>query len=138
MLSFRKKELTEDAQYVKDIIVQYSEKESIKKLISPISDEFFIIDENNQIYICISDDKVTISNHIFLYKKFFNFSFTEELKKIVRKSMEHEMQSLKKSLFKNETQLLSKVFDIASDTKTSSIIKPDFSGNDSEKVANQE
>ncbi len=137
MFLFKKKELTEDAQYVKDIIVLYSEKESIKKLISPISNEFFIIDENNQIYICISDGKVTISNHIFLYKKLFNFSFTEELKKIVRKSMEQEMQSLKKSLFKNETQLLSKVFEVASDVKASSIIKPDFSSEKSEKTVNQ-
>lgn len=134
MFTFKKRSLPEDAQYVKDIIVQYSERESIKKLISPISDEYFIIDENNQIFICIADDKVTISNHTFLYKKFFNLSFTEELKKIVRESMEKEMQVLKKSLFKNETELLSKVFDIASNEKMPQIIKHNFAESSSKKV----
>lgn len=134
MFTFKKRSLPEDAQYVKDIIVQYSERESIKKLISPISDEYFIIDEANQIFICITDDKVTISNHTFLYKKFFNLSFTEELKKTVRESMEKEMQVLKKSLFKNETELLSKVFEIAGNEKVPQIIKHNFTENASKKI----
>src|SRR5690606_16932191 len=117
MFGFKKKQLPEDAKYVMDIIHKYAEKDTAKKLISPISDEYFIIDEENQIFICIEDDKVTISNHTFLYKKFFNLSVTTEFKKAVRESIEREMQELKKSLFKNETELLQKVFEMAENEK---------------------
>lgn len=102
MFGFKKKQLPEDAKYVMDIIHKYAEKDTAKKLISPISDEYFIIDEENQIFICIEDDKVTISNHTFLYKKFFNLSVTTEFKKAVRESIEREMQELKNRFLKTK------------------------------------
>jgi 23S rRNA U2552 (ribose-2'-O)-methylase RlmE/FtsJ len=126
MFRFKKKQLPEDVKYVRDIIHRYADKEAVKKLISPISDEYFIIDDENQIFICIEDDKVTISNHIFLYKKYFNLSVTSEFKKLVRESIENQMQEFKKSLFKNETELLQRVFEMADTEKTPTIIKPNF------------
>ena len=126
MFTLNKKVLTEDAKYIEDIIKHYSDKEHIKKLISPISDEYFLIDETNEIYICIGDGKVTLSNHIFLYKKLFKLSFTDHLKKQVKENMEQEMQALKKSLFKNETDLLSKVLDLANANKKPHVISPNF------------
>ena len=81
---------------------------------SPISDEYFLIDSENEISICIGDEHVTLSNHIFLYKKIFGLSFTDKLKKTVKENMEKEMQLLKQSLFNNETNLLSNVLKLAS------------------------
>ncbi|WP_299272892.1 hypothetical protein [uncultured Psychroserpens sp.] len=126
MFTFRKKDLKEDAQYVKRIITSYCEKPHIKKLSSPISEEFFIIDKKNQIYICIEDGKVTLSNHVFLYKKQFSLSFTDGLKKLIKESIESEMQSLKSSLFKNETDLLAKVHNISLSDKKPNVINHNF------------
>ena len=126
MFTFKKKKLTEDAQYIQDIVTLYSETEGIQKLSSPISDEYFLIDNENEISICIGDGEVTFSNHVFLYKKLFNMSFTDRLKKLVKQQLEQEMQQLKKSLFKNETDLLSKVYDLAHSKKDTPIINHNF------------
>ena len=126
MFTFRKRDLKEDAKFVKNIITTYCEKSHIKKLISPLSDEFFIIDDKNQVSICIEDGKVTLSNHVFLYKKQFSLSFTDELKKLIKESIELEMQLLKTSLFKNETDLLAKVHNMAQSDKKSNVISPNF------------
>ncbi|MFI1772993.1 hypothetical protein [Thalassobellus citreus] len=126
MFTFKKKEIKEDAQYVIDIVKKYSSDKNIKKLISPISDEYFLIDYKNEISICISDSEVTISNHTFLYKKLFNLSFTDMLKKEVKNHMEVEMQLLKKSLFKNETDLLAKILTLSTEKKKPQVIKHNF------------
>ena len=126
MFTFKKKPIKEDAKFIIDIVSNYSDDESIKKLISPISDEYFLIDDKNKISICISDGKVTLSNHTFLYKKLFGLSFTDRLKKQIRKAMEQEMQLLKESLFKNETDLLSKILNLSTKKNNPYIIKPNF------------
>ncbi|MDO5978422.1 hypothetical protein [Flavivirga spongiicola] len=126
MFTFKKKAIKEDAKFIIDIVSNYSNDESIKKLISPISDEYFLIDDKNKISICISDGEVTLSNHAFLYKKLFNLSLTDRLKKQIKEAMEQEMQFLKESLFKNETELLSKILNLSTKKNNPYIIKPNF------------
>ena len=126
MFNFKKKKTSEDAQYITEIIEQYSKKKSVRKLISPISDEYYLIDDVNEIYICIMDGKITISNHVFLHKKFYSLSFTDKLKKLVKENIELEMQTLKKTLFNNETDLLSKVLKFAKGAKYTPVIDHNF------------
>lgn len=126
MFTLKKKQLTEDDKYVIDIVDNFSKNKEIKKMTSPLSDEYYLLDEKNKISICISDEEVIISNHIFLYKKMFNLSFTDKLKKQVRENMEEEMQQLKKQLFKNETSLLSNILKLSSDEKVPLVIRPMF------------
>ncbi|WP_461533087.1 hypothetical protein [Sinomicrobium sp.] len=128
MLGFKKRELTADEKYIKDIVRYFSENEQVKKLISPISDEYFLIDDVNEIYICIGNGNFSLSNHKFLYEKIFNLSFTEELKKKVRHNMEIEMQTLKKSLFKNETDLLDKVLGMVNKAKKEEVQNRELNG----------
>lgn len=128
MFNLKKKKLSEDAQYILDIVSKYSEKNDVKKLISPISEEYFLIDESNQIYICVGNGKVVFSNHVFLYEKNFSLSFTDSIKKKIKACMEQEMQALKKSLFKNETELLDKVLSMAEGKNKSQVIRPKFQG----------
>ena len=84
-------------------------KQEVKKLVSPISDEFFLIDELNQIYICISDNHIKITNHVFHYNKSFNINFTDGLKDKIKNQIEIERQELKKEIFKNEIDLLQSI-----------------------------
>ena len=126
MFTLKRKKLTKEAQYILDIVARYSEKNDVKKLISPISEEYFLIDDANQIYICVSDGKIVFSNHIFLYEKNFTLSFTDSLKKKIKENIEQEMQRLKNSLFKNETELLDKILSLAEGKIKPQVISPDF------------
>ncbi|AUS05661.1 hypothetical protein [Pseudotamlana carrageenivorans] len=126
MFNFESKATREDCKFIIDIIKNYSEDQSIKKLISPISDEYYLLDEKNQVSICIADDEIILANHIYLYKKAFNLAFTSDLKKIIKKQMEKEMQDLKKTLFKNEINLLDKILNLSARKKKSLTITPNL------------
>lgn len=108
---FKKKEMSEDEKLVKDIVEKYLKK-SVPKFVAPISQEYIIRDDENQVFICIGHGFVNISNHRFLYKKNFSLSFTETLCKGVRRAIEKERQDLKNQLFKNEVELLQNVLNL--------------------------
>lgn len=106
---FKPSKLSEDENEIKEIVNKYLEKEGVDKLISPISEEYFLMDTKNEIYICLSDKRITISNHKFLYKNNVSLEFSEGLKKQFRERIEVERQELKAQLFKNETDLLKRI-----------------------------
>ena len=126
MFSFKKKKMAEDAKLIIDIVNNYASNNSIKKMISPISDEYFLLDKRNRVSICIGDSMVTFSNHIYMYKKSFNLSFTDTLKKNIKLKMEEEMQALKQSLFKNEMNLLDKINSLSIEKEKPLIIRHNF------------
>lgn len=126
MFNFESKATREDCKFIIDIIKNYSEDQSIKKLISPLSDEYYLLDEKNQVSICIADDEIILANHIYLYKKAFNLAFTSDLKKIIKRQMEKEMQDLKKTLFKNEINLLDKILNLSARKKKALTITPNL------------
>jgi len=111
MKLFKDKELSADEKLVKGIVEKYLKK-SVPKLVAPISQEYIIRDDDNQVYICIGHGFVNISNHRFLYKKNFSLSFTEALCKEVRRAIEKERQDLKGQLFKNEVELLQNILNL--------------------------
>jgi hypothetical protein len=98
----------EDEALVKNIISKSLDKD-IKRLISPLTDEYLLIDEANELYICVGNSSVTISNHKFLYKKNLTIGFSEKLKKQIRKAIDKDRQELKKQLFTNEIGLLTNI-----------------------------
>lgn len=108
---FKKKEMSADEKLVKGIVDKYL-KRAVPKLVAPISQEYIIRDDENQVFICIGSGFVNISNHRFLYKKNFSLSFTENLCKEVRRAIEKERQDLKNQLFKNEVELLQNVLNL--------------------------
>ena len=103
-----KNNLTEDEVLIKDIVNKSLDKD-IKRLIAPISDEYLLIDEEDELYICVSNDSITISNHKFLYKKNLTSTFTDSLKKRIKEAIDKDRQELKKQLFTNEIGLLTNI-----------------------------
>ncbi len=124
--NFLKKDnnLSEDAKYVIDIVNKYAADPKIKKIIDTY--DYFLIDDENEITVCIGEGKVMISNHVFLYKKTFNLSFTDQLKKIVKDDIKSEVKLLKENLFKNETGLLGNISKLNADTKMPKNITASF------------
>ena len=103
-----KNNLTEDEVLIKDIVNKSLDKD-IKRLIAPISDEYLLIDEEDELYICVSNNSITISNHKFLYKKNLTSTFTDSLKKRIKEAIDKDRQELKKQLFTNEIGLLTNI-----------------------------
>lgn len=96
--------------YVRDIVRQFLENERVEKLISPESDEYFLLNKSEGVSVCISHGKVMIANHIYLYKQDFELSLTEQLIKEIKTAIEKERQHLKEQLFINEISLLQKLY----------------------------
>lgn len=106
---FKKPMPSKQFLYVRDIVRQFLENGRVEKLISPESDEYFLLDKQEGVSVCICHGKVTISNHIYLYKQDFELPLTEQLIKEIRSAIEKERQELKKELFFNEIELLRKI-----------------------------
>ncbi len=126
MFNFKKKSLSEEAQLIQDIAINYATNKEVRKLISPISDDCILIDDKNQITVYISDGEIILANHTYLYKKVFNLSFTDSLKKRIKRFLEEEIQTFKKTLLKNEVNLLDKVRSLTKKEHTPIIIKHNF------------
>lgn len=102
--------MTKDYLYVRDIVRQFLTNERVEKLISPESNEYFLLNKQAGVSVCISDGKVLIANHMYLYKQDYQLSLTDSLKKEVRAAIEKERQELKKELFINEISLLQRIY----------------------------
>lgn len=76
---------------------------------APISDEHFIIDREKQIFICIKNSSVKISNHKYLYEVTLPLKDTERLMKKVKEKVQQRSDEIKKELFKNEYDLIGKI-----------------------------
>ena len=104
---------SDDEKYIKSIITSATLKDTVDKVIVPVSGgdtpDYLLIDKTNEICISIENNQIDIANHNFLYKKKFNLNFTDEMKKIVKKKLEEERKDLKSTLFQNEIELLIKI-----------------------------
>lgn len=106
---FKKKPLPQDLQLIEQIVEKFLLNPLVKKLISPLSEEYLLIDEEHSISVCISAGNIKLSNHAFLLTKNTHIGFTEKLQKLIRQQIEKERQELKKQLFENEINLLEKI-----------------------------
>lgn len=79
---------------------------------SPISEEYFILDRDNKISICISDYSVRICNHDYLYEINLSIGVCESIKSKIKKSIQSKVDIIKKELFKNELDLVGKISNI--------------------------
>lgn len=82
---------------------------------APISDENFIIDREKQIFICIKNSSVKISNHQYLYEVTLPLKDTDRLIKKIREKVQQRSDAIKKELFKNEYDLIGKIKELYTD-----------------------
>lgn len=99
----------EEATITKDIILKMLDRNDVEKIISPKSDEYFLIDKINEYCVVICDDKIILANHKFSTIVELGFRYTESIKKIVKDRLEEERQVLKATLFENKLTLLHRI-----------------------------
>ena len=73
---------------------------------APLSDEYFILDRERSISICISDSFVKIANHSYLYEVPFSLSAATIYMNKVRDKIQEKAENIKKNLFRNEIDLI--------------------------------
>lgn len=76
---------------------------------APISKEYFIIDKENEINICLSESSVRIANHYYLYEVNFSLGSMEKYMTKAKQKVEDKASRIKKELFKNEIELIDKI-----------------------------
>ena len=81
----------------------------VKIIFAPDSDEYFLIDEVEGVSLCLEQSKLKVVNHDFIYYVPLQLSYTESQKKKLRVELEERIILLKKRLFKNEMDLLTKL-----------------------------
>lgn len=106
---FKKKPFSPDLVLLQQIVEKFLFNPQVKKLISPISEEYLLIDEVNSVNICISNSRFRVANHLYTYSKDVPLNFTESLQKKIRIQIESEIQQIKSQVFENEINLLEKI-----------------------------
>lgn len=81
----------------------------VQIFIAPNSDEMFLLDKEKGVSVCLEHSTIKIANHDYLYNENFPLKFVEEQKKKVKTILEARYQNLKKELFRNEVDLISKI-----------------------------
>lgn len=76
---------------------------------APLSQEYFILDRERSISICISDSSVRISNHKYLYEVPFSLNVATIYINKVRDKIQEKAESIKKDLFRNEVDLINQI-----------------------------
>lgn len=103
-----KKQAIEERK-VKDLVTKMLNAKHVEKLISPRSDEYFLLDKQNQLSLCIEHAGVKIANHSYLVRIQTTLKFAESLKDLISANLEEDRQSLKKELFKNQIDLIDNI-----------------------------
>lgn len=76
---------------------------------APLSKEYFILDKENRISICVSESCVKLSNHNYLYEIPFSANTADKYIKKVQKKIQERSEIIKKGLFKNEIELIDNI-----------------------------
>lgn len=94
---------------ISELVNNMLQDDQIQKKISPKSEDYFLMDNSRQVYVCIEDGVVRISNHDYVFITQSKLRFTDRLKETVRTVLELETQGLKKTLFRNKLDLIAKI-----------------------------
>lgn len=76
---------------------------------APLSDEYYILDRRNEIYIWLTLSSIKIANHDFRYEVSLSGAEVDLLIKKVKKKIQSNSDSIKAELFKNEVGLIDKI-----------------------------
>ena len=94
---------------LKDLIIGMLSDPEVQELVSPKSDEYMLIDEVNQMNLCIEASSIKVANHAYSMDIQLRMKFCEEMKKLVKDKVEVDRQQKKKTMFKNQIDLLDKL-----------------------------
>ena len=84
-------------------------KSELEIHLAPITREYFILDHEKKISICISEDSVKVANHNYLYEVSVSANLAAKYIDKVRQKIQDRSTTIKKELFKNEIELIENI-----------------------------
>jgi len=93
-------------------LVEIMLESNLESHYSPLHNEYFILDKENDLGVCISEGYIKISNHNYLYEMPLSLKSYDTCMKKIRDSIESKTEKIKKDFFKNEIGLISNLLKI--------------------------
>jgi hypothetical protein len=101
--------LTEQEQQFIDIVAKLLEHPKTSLRMTPLTDKYFIINEQKHYYILLKNDGIQITNGKFSFNKSLHPKAYSMVIENIHNHIEESRQALEEKLFKNETLMLDAV-----------------------------
>jgi hypothetical protein len=99
---------TQEQQFI-DIIVKLLDHPKTSLRMTPLTDKYFIINEQKHYYVLLKDSGVQITNSKFSFAKSIHPKAYDMIINFIHTHIEDNRQALEEKLFKNETNMLEAV-----------------------------
>jgi hypothetical protein len=100
---------TQQEQQFIDIVAKLLEHPKTSLRMTPLTDKYFLINEQKHYYVLLKENGIQITNSKFSFAKSLHPKAYDMIIKNIHAHMEENRQSLEDKLFKNETDTLDAV-----------------------------
>ena len=100
---------TEQEQQFIDIVAKLLEHPKTSLKMTPLSNKYFLINEQNHYYILLKDSGIQLTNSKFSFAKSLHPKAYEIIIQNIHNHIEADRQALEERLFKDETKILQTV-----------------------------
>ena len=105
---FKYKPTGQEQQFI-DIVTKLLEHPKTSLRMTPLTDKYFIINEQKHYYVLLKDSGVQITNSKFSFAKSIHPKAYDMIINTIHTHIEDNRQALEEKLFKNETNMLETV-----------------------------
>jgi hypothetical protein len=105
-LFFKEYVMSESEKLINDIIIKLLEKDETEAVTAPISQTYYISNEELQYYVRIDEFNVGITNHKFSFNQPITPKFSNILISMVQNHMEINRKAFEERVFNNQIELL--------------------------------
>tara|TARA_R110000822_G_scaffold154576_2_gene294321 strand:- start:645 stop:1001 length:357 start_codon:yes stop_codon:yes gene_type:complete len=106
---FPKYQLSDKEKQIKDIIENLLNDSNTTKLMDPITSHYYLDNKKLGYFMVISYSFVKITNHKFYYTENISGRFSSEIEKSIRIAISKDRRRIEDEMFKNESDLLTKI-----------------------------
>lgn len=106
---FPKYRPTVKEEQIQGILQKLLDHPETVKLMDPITNHYYLDNKALEYFVLVTYDFVKITNHKFFYTENINGKFGSELEKVIRGAISKDRRRIEDEMFKNETDLLTKI-----------------------------
>jgi hypothetical protein len=99
---------SQEQQFI-DIVAKLLEHPKTSLRMTPLSNKYFLINEQKHYYILLKDSGIQLTNTKFSFAKSIHPKAYDKIIETIHAHIETDRQALEEKLFKNETQMLDQV-----------------------------
>ena len=99
---------TQEQQFI-DIIVKLLDHPKTSLRMTPLTNKYFLINEQKHYYVLVKDSGIQLSNSKFSFAKSIHPKAYDMIINTIHTHIEDNRQALEEKLFKNETNMLETV-----------------------------